>query len=139
MNGMPDSFIIYVDGTEVGTDDGAGGVTDTNAGDIYAVDGSFDYITGDWELEFVDPVGDTLDITLDYNFVDDADLDTYTLVTSGTTDDFGTYDGKRVNVPDEDIADLEGDWFFVAYDSDGNLASADFSVYVTRTFRDLPR
>jgi len=116
---------IQVADVEIAADDGAGNIVDTNGVDAYTVDdGSINYVTGEWELEF-GAAPAAVDIDADYDFIDELEDDTYVLVSSGETNTLGSFLNKKVTIPSN--AD-EGDYYLIGYDGDGNTAYADFEI-----------
>ena len=86
----PGSVIITA-GLYVVTDDGEGGLEGDG-------DGSINYVTGEWDLQF-DVVPST-DFTFDYHEYIEADDSDYLLSSTGTSNSVGSY-VTQITVPDE--------------------------------------
>lgn len=101
----PGSVVITA-GLDVVTDDGEGGLEGDG-------DGSINYVTGEWVLEF--DVAPTSDFTFDYQeFIKAPDSD-YLLSSTGTTNSVGSY-VKQITVPE--VIDY-GSYYIETLDADG--------------------
>ena len=101
----PGSVVITA-GLDVVTDDGEGGLEGDG-------DGSINYVTGEWVLEF--DVAPTSDFTFDYQeFIEAPDSD-YLLSGTGTTNSVGSY-VKQITVPE--VIDY-GSYYIETLDADG--------------------
>lgn len=98
--------------------------------DIYNPSGSIDYITGEWEIEF-DTSGsnvtlpDGWDMIVNYDVWEELEDDTYILASNGQTDSLGSWENRRINIPDD--AD-EGLYYVFGIDGDNHTAYDDFTI-----------
>jgi len=103
-------------------------------GNLYwgAVDvGGFDYVTGEWNMDLTPLVlvladGNSFSVT--YRTIDDYDQHVYVLASGGETDYVGSYEDKRVTIPD---SLWEGQYYVVGFDGDNNRAYDDFKIGAT--------
>jgi hypothetical protein len=105
---------------------GAMTLTDEGDGDLVGAgvdDASINYATGDWEIEFDDPLGDDVDIVADYDWYDDVEDVLDVLSTAVTTNKVGSF-SKSVDIPDWDFGDYE----IYAYDEKDNNDDDDFDI-----------
>lgn len=90
--------------------------------------GTIDYVTGEWTLDFSAAVGDLPAagnaFTLDYEYIDDIGNYCYVLTASGLTNDLGSWENKRVTIPDA----TEDQYYIYGMDGDGNMAFDDFEI-----------
>jgi uncharacterized protein YoxC len=128
----PTTFEVYVIDAYlvehlIATDDGSHGIDD-HAVDAWDVeDGSIDYVTGEWTLEFNSPdVPDAgEEMVADYEYFDELGDDTYILVSNGETNEVGSWKNRRINIPDDAA---EGQYYVTGFDGDGNTAYDDFAI-----------
>jgi hypothetical protein len=109
-------------------DDGYHDIIDNNGTDPYTVDdGSIDYVTGDWSIEFLSAAttlgnGDPMYAT--YDVWDELTDDTYILVSNGQTDSVGSWENRRITIPDA----IEGLYYVFGIDGDNHTAYDDFTI-----------
>jgi hypothetical protein len=107
----PGTFVITLlddygnPGGDLADDDGHHNIDD-NTADNYLVDGSIDYITGEWEIEFDTtgtnvPLADGWRMIVNYEVWDEQASDTYILSSNGQTDALGSWENRRINIPDD--------------------------------------
>jgi hypothetical protein len=109
-------------------DDGNHKIVDDNGGDAYEVDdGSINYVTGELSIEFTsaNTLGDGDTMYATYEIFEDLDDDTYVLVSNGITDSVGSWQNRRINIPDDAS---EGDYYVFGFDGDSNTAYDEFKI-----------
>jgi hypothetical protein len=130
----PGTFIVWVyNATEAeyrvcAIDDGGHNLEDQNATDKFTVeDGSIDYVTGEWSIEFDSAATlsttDTMYTT--YDIFDELSDDTYILVSNGQTDAVGSWKNRRIKIPE---GAAEGQYYVYGFDGDNNTAMDDFKI-----------
>jgi len=111
-------------GADIANDNGAHKLVDANGGDAYTVtDGSIDYVTGEWSIEFA-AAPTAHDFYSDYEYVETI-ANYVDVLTTTVTDDLGSLEDRRVTIPSESG---EGDFWIVGFDGDANDASDDFEI-----------
>jgi chaperonin cofactor prefoldin len=121
---IPGTFEILAASTDTATDDDSDGkLYDAHGLKI----GSVNYVTGEWEFDNQDATaGDELTgtLTLSYEYADDITNYVYILSSNGVTNDLGSWENKRVNVPNA----VEGDYWICGLDGNGAYANSSFEI-----------
>ena len=120
----PGTFEVEADNGEIYNDDDEDGTLyDDDDVDV----GSVDYVTGEWSLDLGDsdelPAADD-ELVLNYEYFDDSEDQAYILSSSGITNDLGSWENKRITVPDAAVAQ----YFIYGIDGDGNMAYDDYEI-----------
>jgi hypothetical protein len=134
---VPGTFVITLEdqyGNPAGAlaiDDGTHNIIDNNGGDNYDIeDGSINYITGEWEIEFstANPyvtLPDGWDMIVNYDVWEELEDDTYILASNGQTDAKGSWENRRITIPDDAN---EGTYYVYGIDGDNHTAYDDFTI-----------
>ncbi len=129
-NGMiePGTFVLHI-GAELLDDDDGGAIADP-VGDIYDDNGldvgSINYVSGDWSINLKDSTNTySIAFTADYEYYDDIDNHCYVITTSGMTNTLGTWENRRITIPDDA---LENEYYVVGMDGKDNEAYDDFEI-----------
>ncbi len=109
--------VEFYDGSNSIWDDGSGGLTTSYA------EGSINYVTGEWDLEFDYAVNSTASWDVDYDFVSDVDDEVKVLTTTPDTNDLGSFT-REINVPSYD----DGDYRITVLDGEGVVHSKAFEI-----------
>jgi hypothetical protein len=131
----PGSFVItllddYGAGAgALAADNGHHKIIDT-VNDVRNVEGNIDYITGEWDIEFdtTSPnvtLADGWRMIVTYEVWDELEDNTYILASNGQTDALGSWENRRINIPDD--AD-EGLYYVFGIDGDNHTAYDDFTI-----------
>jgi hypothetical protein len=113
--------VIITDGVETFTDDGVGDLDGSLGGD-----GTIDYVSGDWEVEFNTAPANGQGITANYEYFDDSDDTLYIFSKTIDTDEVGSWK-KNVEIPKETVMDF-GQYNVYAYDDSGNIDWDDLKI-----------
>ncbi|MBU0846438.1 hypothetical protein KKH23_04560 [Patescibacteria group bacterium] len=123
---VPGTFLLHI-----GTDT----FHDNSAGNIYKNTekcGSLNYVSGEWSIDLGDTVLDeTGAFSADYNYVVDDAPTFFVLASTGVTNDLGTWENRRVTIPDDASTDQK--YYVVGFDGKGNDAFAGFAIGATIT------
>jgi len=127
---VPGTFEVYAGGERIALDDGKGGIDSDYIVDYTVEDGSINYVTGEWSIEFLSTktLGIGIEMTADYNYYDDMDDYTYVLTSAGVTTDLGSFPNRRITIPS---TAAEGQYYVAGLDGKGNTATDDFLIGAT--------
>jgi len=127
---VPSTFKVIVGGVLIAEDDGKGSLDDTGSTTYVVDDGSINYVTGEWTVEFTDEdtLGDGDAMKASYNYYDEIDDYLFIITSAGVTNDLGSYTNRRITIPDDAA---EGQYYVAGLDGKGNSATDDFLIGAT--------
>jgi hypothetical protein len=133
----PGTFVLTIGG-EVLDDDFLG--AETPAGNIYddaGVDlGGINYVTGEWDIDLgksAQTFTGGSSFFAAYDYFDDIENYAYVLTTAGMTNGVGSWEDRRINIPDPVV---EAQYYVVGFDGKGNTAFDDYEIGATITLSD---
>jgi len=98
--------------------------------------GSINYVTGDWSIDLgetaaTEPAGVTF--KADYKYFEDIPENFYVITSTGITNDLGSWEDRRITIPDDALPDIftEKKYYVVGMDGKNNQANAAFTIGAT--------
>jgi len=125
----PGTFTMTIGAEVLDDGPGDGNIYDDQADDI----GGINYVTGEWDVDLGKStqtfVGGSAFLAA-YDYFDDIENYAYVLTTAGMTNDLGTWEDRRITIPEPVV---EAQYYVVGFDGKGNTAYDDYEIGATIT------
>jgi len=129
---VPGTFVLHI---STFTFDDVKGANLPN-GKIYSVAadeecGSINYVTGEWSIDLGDTAAtETGVFSAVYDYFADHAGQFYVITSTGITNDLGSWEDKRMTIPDITVG---GKYYIIGFDGKNNQANAGFTIGATIT------